>query len=49
MGLFNGDCLTEYSCPDFLDYPDGVDEWKKKQKTASKQERMFNGGHGTNT
>lgn len=34
MGIFNGDCLTEYSCPDFLDYPDGADEWKKKTKNG---------------
>jgi hypothetical protein len=32
MGLFNGDCLTEYEIPDFVDAPDGVDQMKHKNK-----------------
>jgi hypothetical protein len=32
MGLFNGDCLSEYEIPDFVDGPDGVDQMKHKNK-----------------
>ena len=32
MGLFDGDCLSEYELPDFVDALDGVDQMKQKNK-----------------
>jgi hypothetical protein len=32
MGLFNGDCLTEYELPDFVDGPDFIDQMKNENK-----------------
>jgi hypothetical protein len=32
MGLFDGDCLSEYEVPDFVDNVDGIDQMKHKKK-----------------